>query len=63
LNKVNRSPFFSVTSATKFFDCNHGVASLEYLLILGALSVGLVVALSVFAQDIIDLFLSVTSTI
>lgn len=63
MNKVNRSPFFSVAAARKFFDCNHGVASLEYLLILGALSVGLVVTLSIFAQDIIDLFLAVTSAI
>ena len=52
-----------MAAARKFFDCNHGVASLEYLLILGALSVGLVVTLSIFAQDIIDLFLAVTSAI
>ena len=63
MKKVNRSPFFSVIAVRRFFNCSHGVASLEYLLIIGALSVGLVVALSIFAQDIIDLFLAVTSAI
>ena len=47
---------FALSNINKFLYSESGAASLEYLLMIAALSVAIVVALSVFAQDILDLF-------